>query len=137
MYKLFVDGSFANNRCGSGWVLVDNLDRIVAKESVPLKSDNGMRQVTGELNAVMFGIYECLEREIKELEIHFDYLGIREWVTGAWKAKNVHTQNYRDLMRDVEKEINIKFVKVKAHSGNYFNDLADKLSKEACDYKWI
>lgn len=91
-----------------------------------------MRQVTGEIFAVMFGINECLEREIKEIEIYFDYLGIREWVTGAWKAKNTQTQNYRDLMRDVQKEIDVRFIKVKAHSGNYFNDLADRLAKEAC-----
>lgn len=132
MYKLYVDGSFSNDKCGSGWVLVGDDDQVVAKESVPLNSDYGMRQVTGEIFAVMFGINECLEREIKEIEIYFDYLGIREWVTGAWKAKNTQTQNYRDLMRDVQKEIDVRFIKVKAHSGNYFNDLADRLAKEAC-----
>lgn len=132
MYKLYVDGSFSNDKCGSGWVLVGDDDQVVAKESLPLNSDYGMRQVTGEIFAVMFGINECLEREIKEIEIYFDYLGIREWVTGAWKAKNTQTQNYRDLMRDVQKEIDVRFIKVKAHSGNYFNDLADRLAKEAC-----
>ena len=132
MFKLYVDGSFSNGNCGLGWVLVGEDNQVVAKESMRLNSDYGMRQVTGELFAVIFGMHECLEREINDVEIHFDYLGIREWVTGAWKAKNSNTQNYRDLMRDIQKEINIKFVKVKAHSGDYFNDLADSLAKEAC-----
>lgn len=133
MYRLYVDGSFRNNKCGSGWVLVDDNNEVVEKKSVPLNSDCGMHQVTGEICAVIFGIHECLEREIKELEIHFDYLGIREWVTGAWKAKNSYTQEYRDIMRDVVKLINVTFVKVKSHSGNVYNELADSLSKEACE----
>lgn len=132
MYKLYVDGSFRNNKCGSGWVLVDDFNNILKKDSVPLKSDNGMHQVTGEIFAVISGLHECVSRGIKELEIHFDYLGIRNWVTGDWKAKNIHTQQYRDLIREVMEIISIKFIKVKSHSGNFFNEMADKLAKEAC-----
>lgn len=132
MYRLYVDGSFRNNKCGSGWVLVNESNEIVIKDSIPLKSDNGMHQVTGEIFAIVSGLHECISRNIKELEIHFDYLGIRNWATGEWKAKNIHTQEYRDLMADIMSIINIKFVKVKSHSGDYFNDVADKLAKEAC-----
>lgn len=132
IYKLYVDGSYMNGKCGLGWVLVNPSNEVVAKESMKLDSDYGMHQVTGELYAVLFGVHACMIRDIKEVEIHFDYLGIREWVTGAWKAKNPNTQNYRDLMREILEEMKVTFVKVKSHSGDYFNDMADRLAKEAC-----
>lgn len=132
MFKLYVDGSFMNGKCGAGWVLVDENDNEVARESFLLKSDYGMRQVTGEIYATLFGVLECLNRKIKHVDIYYDYLGVSSWVTGAWKAKNKGTQEYRDLMREANAEIGFKFIKVKSHSGNYFNDLADRLAKEAC-----
>ena len=132
MYKLYVDGSYMNDKCGLGWVLVDPSNQILAKDSMRLNSDFGMHQVTGEINATLFGLGECLSRGIKEVEIYFDYMGIKEWATGGWRAKNKHTQNYRDLMSEIKEEIDYKFVKVKSHSGDYFNDLADELAKGAC-----
>ena len=34
-------------------------------------------------------------------------------------------------MQDAEKKIRLEFVKVPAHSGIYFNEMADRLAKEA------
>ena len=36
-----------------------------------------------------------------------------------------------DKVKDIKKYVDIKFVKVKGHSGDKYNDLADKLAKEA------
>lgn len=132
MHKLYVDGSFMNGKCGAGWILLDENNNEIARESVLLKSDYGMRQVTGEIYAALFGVLECLNRGIKNVEIYHDYLGVSSWVTGAWRAKNAGTQSYRDMMREANAEIGFKFIKVKSHSRDYYNDLADSLAKEAC-----
>lgn len=132
MYRLYVDGSFMNNKCGSGWVLVDGQNNVVKKSSTRLQSDYGMHQVTGEIYALLDGLEFCLNNGIKDVEIYFDYLGVKNWITGEWRAKNKYTQQYAEIGRYLVNSMNVKFIKVKSHSGDYFNDLADSLAKEAC-----
>lgn len=61
-----------------------------------------------------------------------DYQGISSFVTGAWTPKTVEAKKYTTTMKGLIKEYDLKihFVKVKGHSDNEFNDLADKLAKE-------
>lgn len=132
MYKLYVDGSFMNNRCGSGWVLVDDSNKVVKDFSTRLQSDYGMRQVTGEIYALLDGLEYCLNNGINDIKVYFDYLGVRNWITGEWKAKNSYTKQYAEIGRFLVSSMNIEFIKVKSHSGDYFNDLADRLAKGAC-----
>lgn len=132
MYKLYVDGSYMNGKCGSGWVLVDDNNNIVKKYSTKLTSDCGMHQVTGEIYALLDGLEFCNVNGIKDVEVYFDYLGVRNWITGEWRAKNKYTQQYSEIGRHLVNLMNVKFIKVKSHSGDYFNDLADSLAKEAC-----
>ena len=63
--------------------------------------------------------------------ICFDYEGIEKWCTGAWKANKTGTIAYREFYQKACTQVNIRFVKVKGHSGDKYNDLADKLAKEA------
>ena len=41
------------------------------------------------------------------------------------------TQSYQAFYDNISKNVDITFVKVKGHSGDKYNDLADKLAKEA------
>ena len=43
-------------------------------------------------------------------------------------AKKEETKRYKAWFDEISKEIKISFVKVKAHSGNKYNELADKLA---------
>lgn len=132
MHKLYVDGSFMNGKCGSGWVLVDSSDKVIKEFSTRLQSDYGMHQVTGEIYALLDGLEYCLNNGIKDVKVYFDYLGVRNWITGEWKAKNSYTKQYAEIGRFLVNSMNIEFIKVKSHSGDYFNDLADRLAKGAC-----
>ena len=48
---------------------------------------------------------------------------------GEWKAKKEGTRKYAEDMQEFMKNVNIRFVKVKAHSGIPGNELADALAK--------
>nr|WP_254914821.1 RNase H family protein [Bacillus thuringiensis] len=56
---------------------------------------------------------------------------MENFATKAWRAKTTQTQEYQDFMQKYMRNIEIQFVKVKAHSGNEYNDLADRLAKYA------
>ena len=90
-----------------------------------------MRNVSGEILAACRAVELALQYGLHSLCIFHDYQGISSWATGEWKCNKEKTKAYRKFMQDAEKKIRLEFVKVPAHSGIYFNELADRLAKEA------
>ena len=126
MHKAYVDGSFLNGSTGYGFVVVFGKD-IIVKESGYVNSDGAHRQVAGEIEAVKRVILWCKENSINNIMIHYDYEGVASWAQGKWKTNIVLTKEYASFMK--ESKIDIKWVKVKAHSGDEFNEVADSLAK--------
>ena len=62
------------------------------------------------------------------------------WEKNGWKTSSGGDVANQDLIKDCKKHIaeikqhsgNVEFVKVKGHSGNHGNDMADKLANEGC-----
>lgn len=129
--SIYVDGSFNNTtqEIGSGVVVVEN-DKIV--QTIYKKYNNkqwsAMRNVAGELFACIEGVNYTKNAGYKNITVYYDYQGIESWTNGQWKAKKEETKRYKTWFDEISKEININFVKVKAHSGNKYNELADKLA---------
>ena len=90
-----------------------------------------MRNVAGEIKGAGFIIQYCLNRGIKELTIYHDYEGISKWYQNEWKANLYGTKKYQEFSSEAKDKIDVKFVKVKSHSNDHYNDIADKLAKEA------
>lgn len=90
-----------------------------------------MRNVAGEIEGARVAMQLCLDRGIKSVTIYHDYIGIAAWCTGEWKAKQEGTIDYAFFYRAASLHVDIRFQKVKGHSGDTYNELADKLAKEA------
>lgn len=90
-----------------------------------------MKNVAGEIKAAERAMQFCIENGITSLEIYHDYEGIAKWCTGFWKTNKTGTIAYKSFYDGVKSSVRIRFVKVKAHSGNKYNDLADQLAKRA------
>ena len=60
--------------------------------------------------------------------IFYDYTGIEKWANNKWKTNNPLTQSYKEYMSKVE--IKIKWIKIKSHSGDKWNDYVDQLAKD-------
>lgn len=130
-FNVYTDGSFSNITRKASWafVVLDDKNNVIYKNKGVLEGEiNTMRQVGGEITAVMEAVAFCATRGVK-CKIFFDYLGIKSWTNGYWKAKNVWTKKYQQFI-NLNKNTIISFVKVKAHSGNKFNDLVDQLAKQ-------
>ena len=90
-----------------------------------------MRNVAGEIAGAMLAMEYARQNNIAELTIYHDYIGIAAWCTGTWKTKKEYTKKYRKFFLEISGRVKVNFVKVTGHSGNEFNDLADKLAREA------
>ena len=90
-----------------------------------------MRNVAGEIMGSGQAMKVARALGIKELVIYHDYEGISKWCTGEWKARKPWTQKYRDFYNEISRDVSVKFIKVKGHSGDRYNDLADELAREA------
>ncbi|MGL4913924.1 MAG: viroplasmin family protein [Romboutsia sp.] len=132
--EAYVDGSYEHNlrMYGSGVVILKN--NIVEKtysEKGEQESLVTMRNVAGEIEAAKIAMKYCINNDIKSLKLYFDYEGIEKWCIGAWKTNKEGTKKYKEFYDGIKKDLNVEFIKVKAHSGNKYNDEADKLAKSA------
>ncbi len=95
-----------------------------------------MRNVAGEIRGAEKAMAFALEQGARVLHIYHDYEGIARWCTGEWQAKKTGTQQYRAFYQKVRQQgLDVKFHKVKGHSSDKYNDLADQLAKEALGIK--
>lgn len=90
-----------------------------------------MRNVAGEIKGAEAAMQYCLDHEIASITIYYDYEGIEKWCNGVWQAKKAGTIAYAQFYKKASEKIRIVFVKVKGHSGDTYNELADQLAKEA------
>ncbi len=90
-----------------------------------------MRNVAGEIEGSMCAMQYCVDHGIKSIDIYYDYEGIANWCIGAWKTNKEGTQKYKMFYDEIKTKVKVNFIKVKGHSGDKYNDLADSLAKAA------
>ncbi|GIO06269.1 hypothetical protein J31TS6_22970 [Brevibacillus reuszeri] len=129
----YVDGSYdsISNFYGSGVVILFNAEKFTLQSKGNDPSLVDMRNVAGEIIGAQMAMDFALEHSVKSLNIIYDYEGIEKWCTNAWEAKKVGTKQYKEHYLNVSKKIDVRFTKVKAHSGNVYNEEADKLAKNS------
>lgn len=130
----YVDGSFNSETkvFGYGVVMFHNGKEIHLSNAYDDEEMASMRNVAGEIYGSLAAMEYAMENNVKKLSIYYDYMGIAKWCTGEWKTNKKGTIAYKKYYDRAKKKVDITFEKVKGHSGNKYNDLADKLAKKAC-----
>jgi ribonuclease H-related protein len=126
-YEIDVDGSYINGKTAYASVIRRD-GKLIKELSGTLEEVDveGTRQVAGELTAVLESLNWCNENSVKETTIYYDYEGIEKWARGLWQAKKDLTKYYRKQV--LNSDVKIKWVKIRSHTGAYWNEYADKLA---------
>ena len=132
---IWVDGSCIHNggddmQLGWGYLIRDGERELhrASGNDIPEEARQH-RNVAGEIQAVLKALDWCHAQGISSATIYYDYQGLSEWVKGFWKAKTPFTQAYISTVH--AHGMDLRWEKVLAHSGEEFNEIVDKLAREA------
>lgn len=135
---VYVDGSYDESKGVYGYgcvVLLRTGDTKMFNGAGNNPESAELRNVTGEMLGAMSAVRFAINNGFKSVKICYDYYGIEYWATKKWKANTDLTRKYADFMIKCGRSIDISFKKVAAHTNVKYNEMADRLAKEAVKKK--
>lgn len=134
--KAYVDGSY-NSKLkiyGSGIVVIIN--EIVVKMTGfcgNQKKYLSLENTSGEIFATIYAISYAISQNIKTLHIYYDCDSVVKWTNEDAKLNHSLALKYRDFVRKNSEIIELVFHKVKSHSGDKYNEIADNLARASAN----
>ena len=148
--KIYTDGACSGNPGPGGWAYV-----LVNKISSNCKVNSGGKQETTNNEMELMAVYKALKHaenlvmknleKKHRIEIHTDSAYIENsinqgwlfnWSNNHWITKQGNEVKNKKLWSDILKlyrKLNVRIIKVKAHAGNLYNEMIDKVAKEEVD----
>ena len=137
-YMVFTDGACSGNPGPGGWgaIILDEKENQINLSGREQSTTNNRMELIAPIMAL---------KKIKSNSIIIIYtdsiylkngitLWIKNWEKNGWKSANKKPVKNKDLwvvLSKLTEKQSISWKWVKAHSGNKFNELADKLATEA------
>ena len=137
---IYTDGACSGNPGPGGWGAIlmykDNKKEISGGKK---NTTNNEMELTAVIEGLKMLKYPC------EVELYSDsaYVvnaflqkWIDNWVKNNWKTSNKEPVKNQELWKelyDLTKKNKVKFIKVKGHSDNEFNNRCDELARNAID----
>lgn len=138
--ELYVDGSYRRTEpdvAYGGAILLEDGKPLACQRYITRNPDFvGSWNVGGELIAAIFGLAVAAgfaKDDTAKVVVNYDYQGIESWIQGAprWKAKTPCAKQYVSIMdafRGSYPGLKLEYHKVKAHSGNKWNEMVDRVA---------
>lgn len=144
---IYTDGACSGNPGAGGYAFI-----ILKNDKELIKSSGCLAKTTNnymELKAIVRSLEHVSEmiyyRNIEEIVIHSDSAycinpvekgWLKFWKKNNWMTKQNEPIKNLDLWKKLDtfvesKKFNIKFKKVKGHSGNKYNEMVDRAAKRA------
>lgn len=129
----YVDGSYhsATGEYAYGMVLLNGKETHTFFQKFDDRELAAMRNVAGEIKGAEAAMRYAVEHQYSKLYIYHDYEGIAKWCQGAWKTNKEGTKAYKAYFDSIQDKLEVVFVKVTAHTGDTYNEMADRLAKKA------
>ena len=134
---IYTDGACSGNPGPGGWgavIIEHNIEtELSGKEA---NTTNNIMELTAAIKALEF--FDVKKNVILYTDSNYLKLGITSWIF-AWKKNNwinskkepVKNKSYWITLDKLNSFHNIEWKWVKGHSGNEYNDKADKLASSA------
>jgi len=137
MIKIYTDGSCVDNPGNGGWaaIIIDDGKKTYIKGSKKNTTNNQM-----ELMAPIEALKKIPKGNKVEIFTDSKYVksGITEWILNwkknGWKTANKKPVSNKELWMELDENVNLHDIEwfwVKGHSGNHYNEIADKLAVNA------
>jgi ribonuclease HI len=139
MITIYTDGSCLNNPGNGGWAAIISINNDVKKISGSVKDTTNNKM---ELMAPIKALQEIKEKQPIEIYTDSQYvrLGITDWVhkwmKNNWQTSKKEPVKNKELwiqLYELTNSFDIKWIWVKAHSGNLLNEEVDLLAKQAAE----
>lgn len=133
--KIFTDASrLDNGDIGVGILFINDDNKIIGEYSykVPIKGES----IFGELCAILYAL-SMINFKVDKIELFTDSLNVINYTNGIYKnEKSIYSDFIELLEREIDRvnsltKYGLRIKKVKAHSGNVFNNRVDKLASKA------
>lgn len=131
--KAYVDGSYNKytHEFSYGMIVLRDGEEYRFCEKYDDKELALMHNVAGEIKGAEAAMRYAVDNSLKGITIYHDYEGIAKWCLGEWKTNKDGTKAYKAYYDSIKDKVAIRFVKVKGHSNDKYNDVADELAKQA------
>ncbi len=143
--KIYIDGACVGNPGKGGWavLVVENNRIITTLKGFERETTNNRMELTALLKALEWIKKENLKGVKIEICGDSEYVikGLTLWMP-SWIKRGFRTssgtpvknrdlwEKLHSLFEEIAKENEIKFLKIKAHSGERFNEMVDVLAKK-------
>jgi len=139
MITIYTDGSCLNNPGDGGWAAIIIINNEIKKISGSVKDTTNNKM---ELIAPIKALQKIEEKQPIEIYTDSQYvrLGITDWVhkwiKNNWQTSKKEPVKNKELwiqLYELTNSFDIKWIWVKAHSGNLLNEEVDLLAKRAAE----
>lgn len=130
--EIDVDGSWRADKVGYGLVVRRDGAEIYREGGLVPADDADLsqhRQIGGEIYAVVQAVRWCARAGVTDCTLYHDYEGLARWATGEWKARTPLTRRYVAFLQKAP--VHITWVKVPAHQGLHWNEVANQIAQAA------
>ena len=127
-YFIYIDGSYQPKCPYASWayVIIDAQGNKVTELSGMCEGKAVSRNIDGEVYAAIHAGKWALKYK-REVTLFYDYQGLESWALGDWKSKTDIASFYTS---EIKKYLPyLSFKKVKAHTGDKWNEYVDQLAK--------
>ena len=141
--RIYTDGSYdAGNNVGSWANVIVSDEKIKVKSGIKRDTTNNQVELVAVLNALEYAV----RKHINNVEVITDSIYVlngvqahlEKWMANGWVSCNGQQIKYRTEWEGIqiilqcmkENKFQIKFSKVKSHSGNALNEYADEQAKQ-------
>lgn len=125
--EIYTDGAYSPSRKIGGWAIVILENGIKTKSyAFPVRDTTNNRM---EITAVIKACQWLILKGFTEATIYTDSMYVIGTMTQNWK-KNKNEDLWAEL-EQLASQLNLKYIHVKGHSGNVYNELCDALAVNA------